>query len=324
MDKLFSSTTQAFREALLGCLIAHISDKTINIRKPYISQGSDAFNGRTLDERVVNPVLQQRRIPSSRGPFLSVFRRSVEFTNSTRDGVRDKSAYDAFLELLEHIEGVSDNEVLIQVLDYVAYRFVELREASNVPLTRIQRMSLSQITNLVSQLLETPSGGRLPMYIIVAAFQAIDKHFDLHWDIRWQGINVADSASGLGGDIVVSSGDTTLIVAEITERLVDRNRVVTTFNNKIGPHPMEDYLFFVSSNDQPHDTVQQIRQYFAQGHEINFIVAKDWVVAVLATIGRRGRSHFIERLLVLLESQDTPVALKATWNETVDLIVNSQ
>ena len=266
MNKLFSSTTQAFREVLLGCLLARISDKTINIRKPYVSQGSDAFNGRTLDERVVNPVLQQRRIPSSKGPFLSVFRRSVEFTNSTRDGVRDKLAYDAFLQLLEYIEGVADDETLIQALDSVTYRFVELREASNIPLTRIQRMSLSQVSDLVSQLLEIPSGGRLPMYIVVAAFQAVNEHFDLRWDIRWQGINVADSASGFGGDIVVSSGGITLIVAEITERLVDRNRVVTTFNNKIGPDSIEDYLFFVSSNDQPLDAVQQIRQYFAQGH----------------------------------------------------------
>ena len=324
MDKLFSSATQAFREALLGCLLARINDKTINIRKPYVSQGSDAFNGRTLDDQVVNPILQQGRIPLSRGPFLSVFRRSVQFTNSTRDGVRDKSAYDAFLQLLEFIEGVADDETLIQVLDSMAYRFVELREASNIPLTRIQRMSLTQVSDLVSQLLETPSGGRLPMYIVVAAFQAVDEHFDLHWAIRWQGINVADSASGLGGDIIVSSGDTTLIVAEITERLVDRNRVVTTFNNKIGPDSIEDYLFFVSSNAQPPDAVQQIRQYFAQGHEINFVVIKDWIEAVLATIGHRGRSHFIERLLVLLESQDTPGALRVMWNDTIALIVNSQ
>ncbi len=257
LDKLFSSKTQTFREALSGCLLARINDKTINIRKPYASQGSDAFNGRTLDEKVVNPILQQRRIPSSRGPFLSVFRRSVGFTNSTRNGIRDKSAYDDFLRLLEYTERIADNNVLIRLLDSIAYRFIELREASEIPLTRIQRMSLSQVSDLVYQLLETPSGGRFPMYLIVAAFQAIDKHFDLHWDIRWQGINVADSASGTGGDIVVSSGGKTLIVAEVTERLVDRNRVVATFNNKIGPNPMEDYLFFVSSNEQPSDAVQQ-------------------------------------------------------------------
>ena len=70
--KLFSSGTQAFREAMLGCLLVRIQDKTVNIRRPYVSQGDDSYNGRTMDERVVNPLLQEKRIPSSRGPFLSV------------------------------------------------------------------------------------------------------------------------------------------------------------------------------------------------------------------------------------------------------------
>ena len=70
---IFASTTQAYREALLGCCIARIQDKTLNIRRPYINLGEHAFNGRTLDEKVVNPFLQENRIPASRGYFgLSV------------------------------------------------------------------------------------------------------------------------------------------------------------------------------------------------------------------------------------------------------------
>ena len=80
IDKIFTSSTQAYREALMGCLLARILDKSVDVRSPYVSQGDNAYNGRTLDERVVNPTLQNHRIPSSRGPFLSVFRRSVQFT----------------------------------------------------------------------------------------------------------------------------------------------------------------------------------------------------------------------------------------------------
>ena len=54
---LFSSATQSYREVLLGCCLARILDASINIRHPYVSQGDDAFNGRTRDERVVNPFL---------------------------------------------------------------------------------------------------------------------------------------------------------------------------------------------------------------------------------------------------------------------------
>ena len=322
IDSVFSSRTQAFREVLLGCLLARIQDKTIDVRKPYVSQGDDAYNGRTLDERVVNPLLQEKRIPSSRGPFLSVFRRSVEFNLSTRDGVRDKSAYDSFLVIVEFVEYTTEDATLRQVLDFVALQFVQLREAATVPLTRIQRMSLGQISDLVSRLLALPSGGRMPVYVVVAAFDAIDWHFSCGWDIQWQGINVADSASGVGGDIVITQGDSILLAAEVTERLVDRNRVVATFNNKIGPHGIEDYLFFVNSESLPSEAVQQMRQYFAQGHEINFVVIADWIIAVMATIGSSGRSHFIESLLDLLDLPDTPAAVKINWNRCIDQVIS--
>ena len=324
LNTIFSSGTQAYREALLGCFLAKINDPAVNVRKPYVSQGDDAFNGRTLDERVVNPTLQQRRVPSSRGPFLSVFRRSVEFTDATRDGVRDKAGYDAFLQAISFMEDTAydDRDALVQATYAVVYRFVELREASNVPLTRIQRMSLDQIISLLSHLLDTPSGGRLPMYIVVAVFQAVNERLGLNWEIRWEGINVADTASGLGGDIVVSSGDRTFLVAEVTEREVGQNRVVATFNNKVGPNQIEDYLFFTHSKDQPAETAEQMRRYFAQGHELNFVVIQDWAEAVLVTIGSPGRALFIKRVADLLNTTDTPAALKVAWNESVNAVVN--
>ena len=323
IETVYSSNTQAYREALLGCLVARIQDETINIRKPYVSQGEDAFSGRTLDERVINPFLQEKRIPSSKGPFLSVFRRSVEFNESTRDGVRDKVGYDAFLNILDYIDDASEAQTLDQLLDYLAYRFITLREDAIIPLTRIQRMSLDQVGQLVSNLLQAPSGGRSPVYLIVATFQAIHKSFGLDWEIEWQGINVADSASGVGDDITISLNGVVLLAAEVTERTVDRNRVLATFNTKIGPYGIQDYLFFINSESQPPEVDELVKQYFAQGHEINFVVMKEWVVAVLAAVGGQGRAHFLDQLLDLFDSQETPAALKTTWNEAIDKIVTS-
>ena len=318
---VFASRTQAFREALMGCILVRISDRSIDITKPYVAQGENAFSGRTLDEQVVNPVLQQRRIPSSRGPYLSVFRRSIELNLATRDGVRDKNDYDALLRLLGHVAGEVDNERLISLLGEVAYRFLILREEGNIPLNRIQRMSLDQVTRLVRLLLETPSGGRLPMFIVVATLEAVKATLNLDWQIEWEDINVADAASGLSGDVVVSRNGQTLIAAEVTEREVDRNRVVATFNNKIGPNPMDDYLFFVRSEVDNPETLQQIRQYFAQGHEINFVVVDEWVQSLLATVGVHGRAHFITGLITLLEREGVPVALRVAWNNLVDRVI---
>lgn len=321
-DRVFASNTQAFREALLGSLLALIQDRAIDPRKPYINQGENAYNGRTMDERAVNPFLHDHRIPSSKGPYLSVFRRSVTFDESTRTGVRDKPAFDAMLGCIAYLEVTHDSAELRQFLRNLLHRFIQLREASSVPLSRLQRFSLEQYDALIAKLLTVPSGGRFPVFLIVAAFNAIGERFRLGWTIEFQGINVADGASGAGGDITISHGGSLLMAAEVTERPVGRERVVSTFNTKIAPASIEDYLFFV--NQEPDDRVrQQCRQYFAQGHEVNFVRITNWLKMMLATIGKSGREAFNRRLLSLLDDSSTPQSVRASWNESVASVVET-
>ncbi|MBI4308260.1 MAG: restriction endonuclease, SacI family [Chloroflexi bacterium] len=321
---LFISPTQAYREVFLGCLIARIQDRNINIRQPYIKQGPGAFNGRTLDEKVINPFLQEQRVPSSRGPYLSVFRRSVQFDASTREGLRDKEGYDALLRVIQYVGSLLDDAELLRSLHYLLYKFAELREKARIPLSRLQRLSLDQYDALLAGLIETPSGGRFPVLVVVATFRAIKEFFGLDWRIEWQGINVADTASGAGGDIRVASGDRVLMVAEVTERPIDRSRVVATFTTKIAPFEIENYLFFVKSSAPTPEAKQQAYRYFAQGHEVNFLEIKSWILMVLATIGKQGRAIFNKVLLELLDSRDVPAALKVTWNELITKIASGQ
>lgn len=152
-EVLFESPTQAYREVLLGCLIARIQDKSINIRQPYVKQGPNAFNGRTLDEKAINPFLQEKRIPCSRGPYLSVFRRSVQFNEETRAGVRDKIGYGALLDGITYLEFTSQDSELLNVLRYLLYKFAEIREKATIQLSRLQRISLEQYDRLISSLL---------------------------------------------------------------------------------------------------------------------------------------------------------------------------
>ena len=63
-ERLFASRTLAYREALIGCALARILDPRIDICLPYMNQGDDAFNGRTLDQTVVSIA----RIALSAGP----------------------------------------------------------------------------------------------------------------------------------------------------------------------------------------------------------------------------------------------------------------
>lgn len=318
-DAVFESQTQAYREVLLGCILAKLNDRETDITKPYMNQGEHAFNGRTLDEKVVNPFLHDKRIPSSRGPFLSAFRRSVRFDETTREGLRDKEGYDSLLSLIRGVADLEDDGALKEVLRYALFRFVRLRTASNIPLSRLQRISLEQYGQLIEGLLNTASGGRFPVMLAEATLTAIDKTFRLGWVIGVQGINVADKSSGAGADITIRDGKTIVLAAEVTERSVSKTRIVSTFHTKIAPNAIQDYLFLVTGPTDE-EVTEQARKYFSQGHEINFFEIKNWILVILATIGTAGRAAFNEVVLEKLDATDMPASLKVAWNKQIEII----
>jgi hypothetical protein len=317
LDALFESRTQAFREVLIGCALAKATIPGVDVHLPYANMGDRAFNGRTLDEQVVNPFLQTKQLPCSRGPYLSVFRRSVRFTAATRSGLRDRETYDKFLKLVELVDGGTVS-CAKQVLVSLLYRFLLLREQSMVALARVKRLSLPQCARLIARLLSVPSGGRFPVDIATAVLAATNDRFTLGWRIESQGINVADIASGAAGDITVTarSGER-VIAAEVTERPVTADRIVATFNAKIAPAEIADYLFLVRNAADPKAT-EQLAAYFAQGHELNVVSLQDWATMTLATIGGAGRSAFLGRMLERLDGQATPNHLKMAWNAAIE------
>lgn len=318
---LFASATQSYRETLLGLGLARLLDRSIDIRQPYVKLGPGAFSGRSLDEQVINPFLHDRMIPCSKGPYLATFRRSVAFVPETSQGLRDTAGYQAFLDLIAEVEQADSDEAISTLLRFILYNFLALRDASRVQVARIARLSLDQYDQLIGGLLDTPSGGLLPVLLTVAMFEAIRQCYDLDWQIDWQGINTADRATGVGGDITVRSGDRVILAIEVTERPIDRARVVSTFVTKIAPHGIEDYLFMSAGSAPSDDARAAVMQYFAQGHDVSFLQVRPWLANNLATIGAHCRTLFTSGFLDLLEAPSAPAALKVRWNDLVQEII---
>ena len=314
-DVLFKSKTQAFREGLVGCALARLCDPEVNVTKPYMKHGENAYNGRTLDEKVVNPTLTERRIPVSKAPFLSTLRRGVRFTESMGVGVRDKEAFAAFLAIVNHINK-SEQGAINEVLHELSHRFLVLRDASNIPVARLRRISHEQYEVLISRLLGIASGGRFPVFLIEATFHAINEAFNLGWEIIVQDINVADGPTNVSGDLEIRDGDQILLAAEITERPVDKNRIQTIFQTKIAVANVNDYLFLVTSSPDG-DAVVQARQYFTQGHEVNFVDIKNYILMTLLSIGVKGRQCFNRVLVDRIDQQSVSATLKVAWNEQI-------
>ncbi len=153
-------------------------------------------------------------------------------------------------------------------------------------------------------------------------FRALNQRFGLSWEVSYQGINVAEKASGVAGDVTVGIGSETVISAEITERRVDRSRVVSTIKAKIGPAAAKDYLFFIMVQPEK-GAKEQAHRYFAQGHAISFVEIPVWTGMILATLGQKGRELFNKELLTMLESPDVPKSMKVGWNSCAKGVIGS-
>jgi hypothetical protein len=324
LNNLLSSKTQAYREVLLGSVLVRIQDKRVDLHLPYVQHGENAYHARALDEKVVNPFLKTKQIPSSTGPFLNVFRRAVRFTKATRKGLQDKTGYDSFLALVEYIGALESDDHLRALLGALLYKFLELREGARIEIAKVQRLSIPQYAELIEGLLGISSGGRFPVFVVVATLRAVEVALGVNWEVSYQGINVADAASDQPGDITISREGTIFIAAEVTERVVDKARVVSTFTTKIAPAGVEDYIFFVRFKPTGADpeALRQAHQYFAQGHDVNFLDVKTWVLNTLSTIGKNGRVAFNVEMVKLLGSNEVPRKMKVGWNEQIQKLTN--
>ena len=148
-------------------------------------------------------------------------------------------------------------------------------------------------------------------------FHAICEAFGLDWQIEAQGINVADTLTGASGDIEIRSSGQVVLAAEITERVVDSHRVRTTFHTKIAVSGISDYLFLVTAHPEL-CAKEQARQYFSQGHEVNFADIQTYILATLLSVGVTGRAAFNRVLVDRLDRPDVPVAVKVAWNTAIE------
>lgn len=112
-----------------------------------------------------------------------------------------------------------------------------------------------------------------------------------------------------------------MLAIEVTERSIEKSRVVSTFNTKVVRGGIEDYLFLYSNAMPAEDARKAARIYFSQGHEINFVQIKDWIVNNLATLGAKCRGTFTREILGLLDGREVSATVKIAWNDIVKSVV---
>jgi len=104
---------------------------------------------------------------------------------------------------------------------------------------------------------------------------------------------------------------------EVTERPIDQARVTLTFNQKVSPSGLADYLFITTARPED-DALAAARRYTSVGHEMNFVPLVEWLVHNLATVGPACRSLFQAKMIELLGAQGVPAEMRVAWNDKMD------
>jgi hypothetical protein len=223
---------------LMSCALAKAYNPKVDARKPYTEIGEDdAFSGRTLDEQVLGPFINEYQLPCNpTTAFLTpaLRNRNIVLTPDVNLVGRPPQLYQAVLNMLTAIQAgqVEAGAVLRECLRilFVVKNEKEQRMSTllaGLKTTKQEAVPLSaeNIVTLIQQHLNCKGASRLPVLAVAAAYTAAEKC--LGEAVKpLQGHNAADVQTGSLGDV------------EIT--LVNDEKVVTSYEMKMRRVTRED------------------------------------------------------------------------------------
>ncbi|HLL77506.1 MAG TPA: hypothetical protein VK421_19780 [Pyrinomonadaceae bacterium] len=261
----------------MACLVAKLSDATLDIRKPYTEiGGAGIYSGRYYDEKFVAPFAFKHGLPVN--PTTSFLTPAFR-TNKTviEPGVhlvgRPKRLYAAVIDLITAIhEGRSKAadvlaEIVRQLLiirDERKHRMKTLRDLLKATAGDTS-MPVESIVTLIEQHMALPKSARLPVLVVAAVYQAAQDHLgERHLPLR--GHTAADRQTGALGDVeIVLKDDNEIATAyEMKAKRVIREDIDIALQKvAAGARQIDNYIFITT--DKIDD---EVREYAATLHAL--------------------------------------------------------
>ena len=201
IDALVNSNVISIRYAVLTQILGKIADHNRSVMALQSAEFVEgAWDARSFATRVIVPWDRdnQRVIGNSSDPYVSNPLRRPRLDDEA--SVRDKEQWDRLAAFLSPLDAATDEELQAtfrRVLMSLVRRLAQQSFSYPIP----QRVSQHHLENLVEVFLSVPSGGLRPLAVSAALFKVLGEGFSLFSDVRSQGINEADVASGMPGDI---------------------------------------------------------------------------------------------------------------------------
>lgn len=206
---------QSIRYAIVTQILGKIADPQRSLLRLQQGSGEDgAWDARGFCAAVVVPweAENQNVLGGSSDPYVS---NPLRVDRLTRDGTsRPKQSWKALFDFLEGLDDVPADDLKAafrRVLGSLARRLQEQTFTYPIP----GRISPRQLEDILAGFLEEASQGLRPLAVASAIFKVLGEAFSLFTQVDAQGLNEADAASGVPGDVLCYREDALCLAVEV-------------------------------------------------------------------------------------------------------------
>jgi hypothetical protein len=253
-------SNQAGTRFLMACLVAKLSDPTLDIRKPYTEiGGAGIYSGRHYDEAFVTPFVFRHGLPVN--PTTSFLTPAFRTNRTTIEpGVelvgRPKKLYEIIVALITvlHEGTLKADNVLAEIVRWLLIireerkQRIETLFASLKGTAQDSALPAESIVMLITQHMALPKSARLPVLIVAAAYRAAQEHLGEH-HLPLQGHNAADKQTRALGDVEIAlkdDGDAVTVYEMKAKRVTLEDIEVAARKLATTRQPIENYIFITT------------------------------------------------------------------------------
>ena len=315
IDRFINSTTVSIRYAFVTQLLGKVADPTRNLLSLQAGKKGDdgayapgAWNARSFSTEVVVPWVADNHnvLGASAEPYAGKPLRRPRLTPDMPD-VKNRTEWRNLAIFFESLAEADPDEiqgVFRRCLQSLARRLK--KQKFQYPLPR--RVSMERLSNMLDAFLGEASQGLRPLVVSAALMRVLGKAFSLFSDVQAQGLNEADTASGMPGDIMcygISSGKVALVI-EVKDhnlRLLDLRASITKVRQS---GDKLSSLLFAVPGIREHDREQietRIEHEWASGLNVYHLDVLTLARTAFTLLDENSRVEFLERVGEELDSR---------------------
>ena len=220
IDRFVNSSVASIRYAILTQLLGKHAEPTrdlLCLQKG--KQGTDAelagrWDPRGFCTRVVVPWIQSHQsvLGTSSDPYVSKPLRRPRLDQGM-ESLNNREEWDSLVSCLSELEDTSDPtmimDAVLRCLKSIARRLGDQRVEYPVPI----RIGLDHLCDILDRYLAVSNGGLRPMVVATALIRTLGRAYSLFPRVESQGVNEADAATGVPGDVLCYGEDDALALA---------------------------------------------------------------------------------------------------------------